>query len=133
MVGAGLNAHFSPDGRWLATATDWPGFARVWTVPGLQLSQRLAGHLLGVKRVAFSPDGRRIATGGTDAETLKLWDPETGRELVTLSSGSLTTAEVQFSADGSTLAAEGLEGEIYIWWASLSDDDPSQLSHRPTP
>ena len=53
---------FSPDGRWVATASR-DKTARIWDVTGDQPLQALS-HNNGVEAVAFSPDGRWVATGG---------------------------------------------------------------------
>ena len=53
---------FSPDGRWVATASR-DKTARIWDVTGDQPLQTLS-HNNGVEAVAFSPDGRWVATGG---------------------------------------------------------------------
>ena len=105
---------FSPDGRWLALATDGK---RVPVVEVATERTRLAirhgsWRGRGVLGVAFSPDGRWLAVGGGD--TARVWDAHSGEELLVVhneaSPEGMGSMSVAFSADGRLLATSGRSG-----------------------
>src|SRR5262249_50828533 len=70
---------FSPDGRWLATASwdDRRGRSLgdtlvLWDAANGRKLQSLKGQIEEVESVAFSPDGSRLAAGDHDG-TVKVW------------------------------------------------------------
>jgi len=71
---------FSPDGRWLATASS-DNSARIWDLarddPSVA-SRVLSGHTNAVEAVAFDPNGRWLATGSWD-KTVRIWDLDVRR------------------------------------------------------
>jgi WD40 repeat protein len=66
---------FSPDGKLLASGSDWPdNTIKLWEVATGQEVRTLKGHSCWkVLSVAFSPDGNLLASGSADG-TIKLWD-----------------------------------------------------------
>jgi WD40 repeat protein len=103
---------FSPDGRWLAsaTATVKPGlFATTWerAVSGdVKLWDtrrwRVVRTLRGLHTVAFSPDSKRLAAA-TAGRGITVYDVETGKELRRLSGHRLPVGPVAFNSDGTRL------------------------------
>jgi WD40 repeat protein len=63
---------FSPDGRWVASASA-DNTIRLWDIQTGAEIRCFRGHFDVVNTVAFSPDGTRILSQGYDA-SLKIWD-----------------------------------------------------------
>jgi WD40 repeat protein/DNA-binding winged helix-turn-helix (wHTH) protein len=68
-----IEAAFSPDGRWLATANMI--ISALWPVDPAHLPRILRGHSGLVERLAFSPDGSWLASISTDG-TIRRWPLE---------------------------------------------------------
>src|SRR6478735_6532556 len=80
-----VSASFSPDGRFVVTASG-DGTAKVWDLHANPPAARdLVGHGGWVWSASFSPDGRFVATASYDG-TAKVWDlhanPPAARDLV---------------------------------------------------
>src|SRR5438128_9360852 len=70
------SAAFSPDGRWVVTASK-DRTARIWEVKTGREVVLLRGHADAVSAAAFSPDGRWVVTASED-RTARVWDVATG-------------------------------------------------------
>jgi WD40 repeat protein len=112
---------FSPDGRWLATASE-DKTARIWDANSGRQLHELA-HEKPVDAVVFSPDGRRLATRSRLAKAVRIWDANSGRQLHELAHEKPVDAVV-FSPDGRRLATAssgsvgGEDKSVRIWDAS---------------
>jgi WD40 repeat protein len=134
------NLAFSPDGRWLATASnDRQGaVVRLWDMEsgdpgaGAVLLQDLGDSLT---TLAFSPDGRWLATASEQAieVSISLWDLEVGErpeEVYRLPGHHAPVNQLSFSPDGRWLASGGIDTNILVWdlEAGEWDKNPSQVT-----
>ncbi|WP_437598595.1 AAA-like domain-containing protein [Sorangium sp. So ce590] len=120
--GAVHDATFSPDGRFVATASA-DGAARLFRRGGRDEPVVLRAHDPGgVVAVAFNHDGSRLATASTDG-TVRLWHPD-GRQDGALHTRDAAPASVAFSPDGSRVVAGTTNGAIYVWRPGMGDEPP---------
>src|SRR5260370_42548005 len=77
---------FSPDGRWIATASE-DHTARVWEADTGREVARINHESIRVSSVAFSPDGRLLATASGNAVRFHYLQPD---DLMSQACGRLT-------------------------------------------
>jgi WD40 repeat protein/mono/diheme cytochrome c family protein len=101
---------FSPDGKWLATASGDPGqfgAVKLWLAEpngGGKPVRDLLESTDCVFAVAFSPDSKTLAAAGAD-RAIRLWDVESGKELATIEDHADWIFDLAFSPDGKRLAS----------------------------
>jgi WD40 repeat protein len=93
---------WSPDGRWIATASN-DGSARLWEAGTGIFRFALLGHAVTIQDLEWSPDSTRLVTGSDDG-TAKVWLITEGgpRELLSLSAQDTRSGirAVAFSPNG---------------------------------
>ncbi len=109
--GAGLPAHFSPDGKYLAEAVR-DGAVNLWN---LQNKKRLTfkAHPEYLTAVQFSPTSKYFATTGGSDGIVSLWNLQ-GKQLLTFKAHHKRVSTVQFSPNGNYIATSGEDGTVSL-------------------
>ena len=102
---------FSPDGKWVATASD-DGTARIFDAFNSQESIRLT-HDMPVQVVKISPRGDKVLTGSDDS-TARVFDAKTGKMLARMEHQGHVRAAL-FSPDGTKLATGSDDGKARVF------------------
>ncbi len=110
--GAITAVDFSPDGRYLGTASS-SGLARIWDLRSGRLRTTFTDHTGEVDGLAFGRKGQ-VATISTDG-TARVWEAATGRQLLVLRGHDGPVKDVSFTADGTELATASVDGTVKLW------------------
>jgi eukaryotic-like serine/threonine-protein kinase len=107
---------FSPDGRWLAGASqNVENAVYVWSADGSGQELILKGHTHQVRQVTFRPDSKQLASCSLDG-TVRLWDmnePEKPAKILTRQKDPLRC--ICYSPDGKELASGSWDGSVTLW------------------
>jgi WD40 repeat protein/serine/threonine protein kinase len=120
-----FHATFSPDGRYVATASR-DKTACVWDAKtGAPVTQPLQ-HQEDVFRAAFSPDGRRLATASFD-KAARIWDISNDEQTATELKDSWLAGRFSFSSDGQLIAGNYIGNCARVWNALTGSALTSRL------
>lgn len=116
---------WSPDGRWLATASD-DGTVRVWDPEGRAEPVVLARAGGGdrVQVLAWSPDGGRIAAGSRD-RTITVWKVRTRAELGSCVGHAAPVGSLSWAPNGSRLVSADTDHVVHFWNAGTYAQTPA--------
>jgi WD40 repeat protein/serine/threonine protein kinase len=124
---------FSPDGKWLATAS-LDQTVRIWD---LQTRQETCTFWQerSANCVAFSPDGRLLAAGTGDLYKqvpgeLKVWDWRTRRERLRCVGHVGGVQSVAWTPDGRRLVTGGKDNTIKVWDTTTGQEALTLRDHR---
>lgn len=121
------SAVFSPDGRYVASGSDY-GTVRVWEVAtGKEVARMPHGD--GVTSVAFSPDGRYVVSGSNDG-TARVWEAATGKEVARMTHKSWVSS-VAFSPDGRYVVSGSWDGTAQVWASRSENPIETACRHLP--
>ena len=105
----------SPDGKWVATASN-DSTIILWDITdGAMVRQWVAHNYKAVTSLAFCPEGRYLLSGGEDSK-LKIWDlAESLREVTTLEGHTNHVARCAWSSRGDVIASGSLDTTVRLW------------------
>ena len=118
---------FSPNGKWLVTASD-DGTAEVRnTLTGESRFEPLR-HKQSVLCASFSGDGGRLVTGSFD-KSATVWDAATGKRLAELVGHSKPVVDAHFSRDGARIVTASDDGTARVWDAASGKPVGPPMTH----
>ena len=108
------SACFSPDGKWILTASD-DRTAKLWDADTGRLIRTFKDrHRHRVRSAVFSADGKKVLTASADT-TARIWDAATGKELRELAGHKYGILCAVFSKDGQLVATGSDDNSARIW------------------
>ncbi|PTY06021.1 hypothetical protein DB346_01255 [Verrucomicrobia bacterium LW23] len=120
-----VDASFSPDGNYIATAS-LDRTARVWDAKtGTRVGQRLE-HQLGVTSAVFSPDSKHLLTASVSGNVM-LWNVGSSRAEVSPLQQSEQILSITFSPDGKSIATALADSTARIYHIGRASAAPVHM------
>jgi eukaryotic-like serine/threonine-protein kinase len=107
------SAQFSPDGKWIVTAS-MDTTARLWDAKSGQSLAEPLQNKTPVLLALFGPDGKRIITASLD-RVVRVWDAVSGKLLTEILKNKDQVQSAQFSPDGRRIVTASWGGSVRLW------------------
>ena len=129
---------YSPDGRWVATASETPaaagsqsrrGDVRLWDTASGKPAGVFRGHRDDVLSIVFSKDGSRLLTASAD-QSARLWDVSQKTLIREYLGHTWWVWSARFSPDEKQLVTAGRDGTAIVWDTETGEPGPPFTGHR---
>ena len=119
-------ATYSPDGRWLATATRDHALM-LWSAEGGEAAGAWHGHTADLSHLNYRPDGLELASVGKDG--VRYWELPGGGGPGVLRAHTSFVYAVACSSDGKWIASAGWDNVIRLWDAKSGEQITALAGH----
>ncbi len=122
---------FSPDGRWLASASGTPGKigeVKLFHATNGELARVLATTADAALALAFTADSQRLAAGGAD-NIIRLWEMSGSKPPLTIEQHADWILALAFSSDGAQLASGSRDKSARVFDALTGELETTHTGH----
>jgi len=118
---------FSPNGKWIATASD-DSTIKLWKWRDGKHLSTLTGHTGSIKTCAFSSDSSLLVSGSID-KTLRIWDVEAAISQKRHLYHQDKVNNCSFSPDGNEIASVSQNGNLHLWNGQTGERTKTAKAH----